>query len=77
MSSAKGFILISLSKIEIPLTAVAWRIFLDIRSAACMNRYGESGHLCLTPVEGFIRTFYISIKDLHPVSQAFTNVVTF
>ena len=50
VSSAYSLILCSLFPILIPLILEFWRIFMANNSEAMMNRYGESGHPCRTPL---------------------------
>ena len=52
VSSANWLSLISEPKILIPLMIEFCLILLDGISAVKINRYVESGHPCLTPLEG-------------------------
>ena len=51
VSAANWLSLISEPKILIPLMVEFCFILLDSVSAVKINRYGESGHPCLTPLE--------------------------
>ena len=52
-SSANWLSLISEPKILIPFMIEFCLILFDRISAVMINRYGETGHPCLTPLEGF------------------------
>ena len=76
LSSANWLSLISEPKILIPLMIELCLILFDSISAVKINRYGESGHPCLTPLEGLncckavvqSCALYVHVEDLNPFS---------
>ena len=85
VSSANWLILTSFPNIVIPLMSVLWRILFDNISADNVNRYGERGQPCLTPLDNLSKpiccksivghcTLDVGVEYCHPFSKAHSKI---